>query len=143
MQVETGAAKRDLPLLRLLAGQSGWAGAGEPSLAAGRLIQNWARDDDARRYLQVNLHEGVQWFNHECFDELVWWSFAAEIITHRPSQEEEGPLAAEEASATEPVPAEIPEQKLAEVIGSVYAVAQLLLNAEHRSGYRLDKLEIL
>ncbi len=32
---------------------------------------------------------------------------------------------------------------LAEVIGSAYAVVQLLLNAEHRSGYRLDKLEII
>jgi glycosidase len=143
LKVEAGAAARSLPLLRLLVGQAGWAGADEPSLVASQLIQGWAREDDAKRYLQVNLHEGVQWFNKECFDELVWWSYAAEIITQRLSQEDDAPVAVEEAGETGPAPVKPPELKLAEVIGSAYAVVQLLLNAEHRSGYRLDKLEII
>jgi hypothetical protein len=148
MQVEAGAAARNLPLLRLLAGQAGWAGAEAPSLLANRLVQNWAKDDDAKRYLQVHIHEGVQWFNKECFEELVWWSYAVEIITHRPVQKKEAPLTVEEVDETKPALGDVAQPNpakadLAEVIGTAYAVVQLLLNAEHRSGYRLDKLEII
>jgi hypothetical protein len=122
MKVEAGAAVRNLPLLRLLVGQAGWLSAEEPAVLAQRLLQGWVKDDDARRYLKVHPYEGALWYNKECFEELVWWSYALEIITLRASKK----TAAE----------------FTESVKTAYAVVQLLLAAELGSGYQLDKLGI-
>jgi hypothetical protein len=133
MGLEAEAAERDLPLLRLLTGQAGWLSGDDPASMAASLLQAWVVDQDARRYLKVHAHEGVQWFNKECFEELVWWSFAVEVIRLHGAQAE----TAEE-------PASQPQQaKTIQALALANAVARLLLEAEQRSGYRLDKLEIL
>jgi hypothetical protein len=119
---------------------------------ADRLLRTWTQDDDARRYLQVHAHEGVQWFNKECFDELVWWSFAAEVITHRIADTDKAMVTEEETNVIPPAPEtaaqasniqdNLVRDNLVQVIGSAYAVIQLLLEAEQQSGYQLDLLVV-
>jgi glycosidase len=123
MGVEAGAAARSLPLLRLLLGQAGWSSEGEPQAIAERLLQGWLKDEDARRYLKVHTYEGVAWYNKECFEELVWWSFAAEVI----------PLFAAET---------LSPAQLAQRVASAYATASLLLEAHQKSGYQVERLKI-
>ena len=144
MQVEAGAVERNIPLLRLLVGQAGWLSEEAPSMLASRLIQFWAKDDDARRFLQVHTHDGVQWFNKECFEELVWWSYVAEIITHRPADNDTKMDIEEEKDETTPTPdpATVFPGSFVSVINSAYAVVQLLHKAEQRSGYQLDMLSV-
>ena len=157
MQVEAGAAERNFPLLRVLVGQSGWLSDADPSVIASQLLQAWSQDDDARRYLQIHSHDGVQWFNKECFEELVWWSFAAEIITHRSFEDHaalvmeesvEEAISTPETSLQQPQPPErlaIDNSSLDEVmqvLDLAYAVVRELLIAEQRSGYQLEKLVV-
>jgi hypothetical protein len=121
--VEAGAAARSLPLLRLLLGQAGWSSEGEPQALADRLLQGWLEDEDARRYLKIHTYEGVAWYNKECFEELVWWSFAAEVI----------PLFAEET---------LSQAQLAQRVASAYTTASLLLEAHQKSSYQVERLKI-
>jgi glycosidase len=133
MNLDAEAAERSLPLLRLLTGQSGWLSAqADPADMAGRLLQSWIADEDARRYLKVHTYQEAQWFNKECFEELVWWSFAAEVIR----------LYAAQAQEDQPKAAKPSKAGFARLLASANAVVQLLLQAEHRSGFQMDRLEI-
>jgi hypothetical protein len=145
MNLDAEAAERSLPLLRLLTGQVGWLSGDDPVAMAKQLLQAWATDEDARRYLKVHTHESAQWFNKECFEELVWWTFAVEVIRLHGAQEvsAQSPEAQPgETKVTQADFAKADAQAFAQALALANEVAHLLLAAEQRSGFQLDKLEI-
>jgi hypothetical protein len=145
MNLDAETAQRNLPLLRLLTGQAGWLAGDDPVTIAKQLLQAWVTDEDARRYLKVHAHEGAQWFNKECFEELVWWSFAVEVIRLHGTQEASAQSPAAQPGETELTQAGFAKafaQAFAEPLALANEVAHLLLVAEQRSGFQLDKLEI-
>jgi hypothetical protein len=120
---ERSAAARSVNLLGALFVQDGWFSLQEPPReTASSLLQAWTGDASARSYLLIHAYDGVEWFNKEAFEELVWWSFARLAVQLRA--------------------AGVEGQALSAALQSGYAVVQELLQAEQRSGFRIDRLEI-
>ena len=120
--VETAFARRSADLVRVLSSNQGWFGAdATPQQMAKRLLESWTEDELTRRFLHVHAYEGTLWFNKEAFDELVWWSFALEIIQLRAVLDD-------------------PTDWFKKVLLACAEVVKALLKAEHKSGYQLEKL---
>jgi hypothetical protein len=85
------------------------------------VLQTWLDDQDVQRYLKINRHAGVLWFNKEGFDQLLWGMLAIATLTisadpHRP------------------------ESKIAQDIMACYDVIRQLQQAEENSEYQIEKL---
>jgi glycosidase len=121
MGADKSALARELAILRFLVGQQDWFDPqAEAELLARRLLQTWLKDDNARRCLLVHPYEGVEWFNKEAFEELVWWNFIWLTVRLR-SDGVEG-------------------KQLENALRLGYRVVQSLLKAEQQSGYQVEKL---
>lgn len=70
--LDTGSSQRKLCLLRILVSQQSWH-IGIAGKTAGNLLQDWLEDEQIQRFIQVNRHNDILWFNQESFEELVWW----------------------------------------------------------------------
>ena len=120
--VETAFAKRSADLVRVLTSNQGWFGAdATPQQMAERLLESWTEDEVARQFLMVHAYEGTLWFNKEAFDELVWWSFALEIIQLRAVLDD-------------------PTDWFKKVLLACAEVVKALLTAEKKSGFEFEKL---
>ena len=65
--LEEGAAWETVALLKILVAHQGW----HAERHAGRVLESWLRDDEVQRFLLVNRHRGVLWFNKEAFEKLL------------------------------------------------------------------------
>ena len=70
--MDTGSSQRKLGLLRIIVSQQSW-NLGIDDKTAGNLLQVWLEDEQVQRFIQVNRHNDILWFNQESFEELVWW----------------------------------------------------------------------
>jgi hypothetical protein len=76
--------------------------------------------------LQINRYQGVLWFNHESFDQLLGWMLIIAAIA----------IVAEPEEADGRVdPREVPRR-----IVDIYKSLQQLQEAEARSGYQVEKV---
>ncbi len=80
--MDTPAARQAVELVKVLVAQSRWC-AGLPAAEgrAGQLLAAWLSDGDVQRYLQVNRHAGILWFNKEAMAELLWSLAAVALVT--------------------------------------------------------------
>jgi glycosidase len=83
------------------------------------VLQLWLEDLEVQRYLQINRHQGILWFNKETFEEFVWWMFAISAIQ---------------------ISADSERASVASNILNCYEVVQNLLKAEAGSEYQVEKL---
>ena len=85
-------------------------------------------DVEVQRYLGINRYQDVLWFNHESFEQLLWWLFATRVIDLTAGQagmpEAEGDSAAEVAQA----------------IVDSYDTIKRLQKSELESKYQVEKL---
>ncbi len=107
--------------LRRLPLPSAVAGLPVPDQAA-TLVRAVVAEETVRRYLQVNVWEGVSWFNRESFEQLLWWMLALDTLAAH-----EGRTRSAAAIAS----------RLAEAD----RLTSVLARAAEASGYRLDGLE--
>ncbi|NOS35454.1 MAG: hypothetical protein GQ522_02315, partial [Deltaproteobacteria bacterium] len=75
------------------------------------------------RFLQVNRHQEMLWFNKEAFDLLLWWIFLITVVE----------------SAADP---RLKPAEKGEVIAHHYETVRGLRRAAERSGYQVEKLLI-
>ena len=87
---------------------------------AAALVRALVADESVRSYIQVNVWEGVSWFNRESFDQLLWWLLAVAVIDVTADPE------------ADDVPA---------AIVAAYEVIEALQDAEARSDYQVEKLK--
>ncbi|MCA1597028.1 MAG: alpha-amylase, partial [Chloroflexi bacterium] len=117
--LDEGAARRGVLLVKLLTTHQRWYRVEKGELLAAPVLETWLRDEDVRQFLGVNRHGGQLWFNHESFEQLLWWmELVAQIA-----------LTTEESAGDT-------ERRLSECA----RVLQELKAAEAASGYRLDRL---
>lgn len=84
--LDDGAASRVLTAIRILTEQQNWFE--DEELSAHKLLTDLLQDEDVRRFLQVNRHQDVTWFNKESFEELVWWlMFVATLSSEEPQSD--------------------------------------------------------
>ena len=116
--LDENAPRRRSDLARVLVRFQEWCDSALPAEdVAARLLLDLKADPAVRRLLLVHTYEGVQWFNKEAYEELVWSLFA--LASVRLS-----------AWAGDPL----------ESLAQCYALARLLLAAAVRAGYRFDLL---
>ena len=90
----------------------------------------YVHDVDVSRYLAINSHEGVVWYNKERMDSLIWWLLAVAMLeiayddyTTRGDQE----------------PEESPETVMTRVLRA-YDCYERWRNAHASAGFRVDRL---
>ena len=116
------AVERAVDAILVLTAHQRWFAAPAPrSRSAREVLRSLLSDEQARRFLKVNLYQDVLWFNKEAFEELLWWMLA---------------VAAVDASWDPYRPAgEVPR-----LVAARYEVIETLQLAEQRSGYQVEKL---
>jgi hypothetical protein len=116
------AAARVVTAIRILTAHQRWFAGHAPTEAwAYRTLDSWLRDDEVRRFIQVNRYQDVLWFNHESFEQLLWWMLAAAVISILADPARTG---AEASNAI---------QACCEVVTALQA-------AEEQSGYQVERL---
>jgi len=111
--------KRAVPVEVLMACE-GWrnrSGADGTSTCA-VILEALLNQPAVRRFLDVNRHRGVEWFNHEAFDDLLGWLLLGAAV--------------ELSLETEPDPSSEVER--------VMGMVEELRRAEAASGYRVEAL---
>jgi glycosidase len=122
MGLDEGTAWRTVEAVKLLTGHQRWFEMEAPKTRRAReALRAWLSDDDVRRFLRINRHQEVLWFNKEAFDQLLWGMFA---------------IAAVAISADPGRPA----NEIAKEIVGCYDVVRTLRRAEERSEYQVEKL---
>ncbi len=122
MGLGEGTVGRAVEAIKLLTGHQRWFEMEtSKTRQASEVLHSWLSDDDVRRFLQVNRHDDVLWFNKEAFDRLLWSMFAVAAIT---------------ASADPSRPAD----EVAQEIVACYDIVRKLQRAEEKSEYQVEKL---
>jgi hypothetical protein len=84
----------------------------------GQVLDKLLADQDAARFLQVNRHNEIDWYNKESFEELLAWLMLIEAV--------------QAAAAGEDVP---------KTLGAAYDAIVALQAAEAQSAYQVEKLK--
>jgi hypothetical protein len=118
---EKDAAWRQVLLIKLLISHQRWFELETSKTRRARdVMRCWLGDDDVLRFLQVNRHDDVLWFNKEAFEQLLWSMFAVAAIA----------ISADPSRAA----------KIAAEIVACYDVVRALQRAEEASGYQVEAL---
>jgi hypothetical protein len=120
--LDAGTAWRAVGTVKILISHQRWyeLEATEPERAY-QVLVSWLRDGEVQQFLQVNRHQGVLWFNHEAFDELLRWMLTIAVID----------ICADRQRSP---------QAIADHIAACYVVVQTLHHAEEASEYQVVKL---
>jgi hypothetical protein len=122
MGLSEGAAWRAVETVKILASHQHWFEVQCPETKRAHVVlHSWLSDQDVQRFLQVNRHDGVLWFNKEAFDQLLWWMFAVAAVT----------ISADPNRSAD---------EIAEEIVGCYDAVRMLQRAEGKSGYQVQKL---
>jgi hypothetical protein len=136
--VDLGSAEerawQTVQILKLMIGHQDWCGRFLKSKEAPfQTLQSWLRDGEVQRFLGVNRHQGVLWYNKEAMEELLWWMFNAAVIQITADfkavvGEAEAPGSGEAAHPA------------AGQITACYEIIRRIQEADAAAGYRVEKL---
>jgi hypothetical protein len=93
-----------------------------PADRAPALVRAFIVDEEVRPYLQVNVWEGVSWFNRESFEQLLSWMLTLDTLA----------AAADKSLAKTRLTARLTEAD---------RLTAVLARAGEECSYQLDKLE--
>ena len=106
--------------LQLLIRQQDWL-AERRLMSLHTSLQKWLSSEEVQRYLGVNRHQGILWYNKESFENFVWWLTANAVLA--------------ESSKTG-----FSANDFVELILALHADTRKLLAAENKSGYQIGPL---
>jgi hypothetical protein len=120
--LDEDAAWQAVEVINILTTHQRWfEGQAPKAKRAHHVLRSWLEDEEVQKFLQVNRHQGVLWFNKEAFDQLLWWML----------------LIATVAISADPLR---PAESIAREIVTCYDVVRRLQRAEEQSGYQVEKL---
>jgi hypothetical protein len=79
------------------------------------------KDEDLRRFLQMNQYQDTWWFNKEAFEEMLWWLMMVAALT----------------IGSDPLR---PVNAVIEELERCYSMIQKWQQAEEKSEYQVEKL---
>ena len=79
------------------------------------------KDDEVQKFIQVNEHDGILWFNKESLDELLFWLMLVTVVEIGSS------------------PQRLPTDAVKE-IEECHGVIQKIQEAETKSEYQVEKI---
>ncbi len=116
------AAWRAVTAIRILTAHQRWFTMAAPNeTPAYAVLAAWLKDDEVRRFLQINRYQDILWFNQESFDQLLGWLMIAAAIAIGADRDRSAPEAGE-------------------AIESCYAVVSSLQQAAQAAGYQVERL---
>jgi len=114
------AAGRAVAAMRILTAHQHWFDGLQPEDASPyRALAAWLRDEEVRRFVQLNRYKDILWFNQEAFEQLLWWMLLIAVVA---------------------LQAEGERPEAVKTIGVCYRVVQVLQRAEAESSYQVEKL---
>ncbi|HSB07142.1 MAG TPA: alpha-amylase family glycosyl hydrolase [Thermodesulfobacteriota bacterium] len=120
--LEEGSAQRLVPLIKVLTRHQTWFETGRPDEnQAFKVLDSLLKDNEIQKFIQVNRHDGVLWFNKESFEELLFWLMLTAVVEIGSS------------------PLRSPTQVVKE-IDRCYEIIQGIQEAEEKSNYQVEKL---
>jgi glycosidase len=122
--LDEGTAWHAVEAVKLLTSHQRWFEMETPKTKrayAHKVLRSWLSDEDVQRFLRVNRHNDVLWFNKEAFDQLLWYMFAVAAV----------------AASAGP---NRPTSQVAEEIVGCYDIVRTLRRAEEKSEYQVEKL---
>jgi len=111
-------------IIRFLINHQSWyTGYQKEGLSVYQLLESWFRDTDIQKFLVINRHQGILYFNKEAFGDLLWWMFLIALIEalSQPQQHPQG-------------------KEIEMQIARCYELIQKLKQAEENSEYQVEKL---
>ena len=101
--------------------QHWWKSKASDQNRAYQVLDSLLKDEEVQRFLQVNRHDGILWFNRESFEELLFWLMLVAAVN----------------ISSDPL---LSTTRIVEEIEDCYAMLQKFQEAEKKSDYQLEKL---
>ncbi len=92
----------------------------DPAIHAMNALRKWLMDPEVQRMINVNRYKGVLWFNKEAFEQYLAWLFTIALIQVIADHEN--------------------TEKLNQQIAQLTSVFDILLKAEKRSAFQVERL---
>ena len=115
--LDESAAWRSVATIKILTSHQRWFEEKQPY----QILKSWLQDDEVQRFLQVNRHQGVLWFNKEAFEQLLEWMLLVASVT----------------ISADPLR---PADEVAQETAALHEVAKKLQQAQEESGHQVEKL---
>ena len=110
-------------LLKVLTTHQQWHAADAPAKKrVSQLLETLLADEDVRVFLKINRYNGIDWYNQEAFEQLLWGLYAVAVI---------------DVTADEGVDPVV----VADVLVAVHDVIKKLQDAQADSEYQVEKLK--
>jgi glycosidase len=129
MDVPDTDAWRFVAGIKILVSHQKWLDLNEKQKRRGySTLRALLNDVEVQRYLGINRYQDVLWFNHESFEQLLWWLFTTCVIDLTAGHP--GMPEADDASAAQ----------VAQAIVDCYDTIKRLQKSELESKYQVEKL---
>jgi hypothetical protein len=120
--LEEGAAGSSLTVIKMLTSHQTWFEVTSlDQKQAYATLELLFKDEDLRRFLQINQHQDTWWFNKEAFEEMLWWLMMVAAVT----------------IGSDPLR---PVRVVIEELERCYSMIQKWQRAEEKSEYQVEKL---
>jgi hypothetical protein len=120
--LDEGAARSSLTVIKWLTGHQRWFEAKSlDQKQAHATLELLFKDEDLRRFLQMNQYQDTWWFNKEAFEEMLWWLMMVAALT----------------IGSDPLR---PVNAVIEELERCYSMIQKWQQAEEKSEYQVEKL---
>jgi hypothetical protein len=120
--LEEDAAGRSMTVIKMLTSQQRWfevTSLGQKQSYA--TLELLFKDEDLRRFLQMNQYQDTWWFNKEAFEEMLWWLMMVAALT----------------IGSDPLR---PVHEVIEELERCYSMIRKWQQAEEKSEYQVEKL---
>jgi hypothetical protein len=120
--LEEGPAGSSLTVIKWLTSHQRWFEAkSSDQKQAHATLELLFKDEDLRRFLQMNQYQDTLWFNKEAFEEMLWWLMMVAALT----------------IGSDPLR---PVNTVIEELERCYSMIQKWQRAEEKSEYQVEKL---
>jgi hypothetical protein len=111
-----------MTVIKMLTSQQRWFEAKSlDQKQADATLELLLKDEDLRRFLQINQYQDAWWFNKEAFGEMLWWLMIVAALT----------------IGSDPLR---PVHAVIEELERCYSMIQEWQQAEEKSEYQVEKL---
>ena len=78
--ISPAGATEMVNLIQLLIREQGWM-VRRTEAGLYQCMADWLSTEEIQRFLGVNRHKSVLWYNKELFEEFVWWMMVSAVLT--------------------------------------------------------------
>ncbi len=86
--MDPGSSQENITIIKILVKHQNWYQSdSQKPFSTQTVFESWIEDPVIQRYLQINRHQGVVWFNKEAMESLLRWLLTISILVNQSSPE--------------------------------------------------------